>query len=131
MATGTRNIRTRLLVWLGSSLRITLYFCSGVGLSANAEEADLIDIGGALPTVIVDARYAGSHNFVGAPVDGYREAKVLLTKPAIEALSAVQARLAEFGLGLKVIVLSGRWIISCAGQVTLRIRGLKMSSIPA
>lgn len=102
MATGTRNIRTRLLVWLGSSLRITLYFCSGVGLSANAEEADLIDIGEALPTVIVDARYAGSHNFVGAPVDGYREAKVLLTKPAIEALSAVQARLAEFGLGLKV-----------------------------
>ena len=102
MATETGNSRTRLLVWLGSWLRITLYFCSGVWLSANAEEAGLIDIAEALPTVIVDARYAGSHNFVGTPVDGYRADKVLLTKPAIEALSEVQARLAEFGLGLKV-----------------------------
>lgn len=98
MVTETRNNRS----WLGSWRRISLFLFLASWLSANAEEAPLIDISSAVPTVVVDARYAGSHNFVGAPVDGYLEAKVLLTKPAIEALRSVQAGLAEFGLGLKV-----------------------------
>ena len=79
----------------------------GLGLvlacgSANADDVVLVDLGAAEPSVVIEARYAGSHNFVGVPIEGYLDAKVLLTQPAIEALSAVQATLVEFGLGIKV-----------------------------
>jgi D-alanyl-D-alanine dipeptidase len=36
------------------------------------------------------------------PIDGYQAARVYITRPAAEALAAVQAELASFGLGLKV-----------------------------
>lgn len=55
-----------------------------------------------VPGVVVDARYAGSNNFVGAPVDGYRAPRVVLSEAAATALRQVQVSLAPFGLGLKV-----------------------------
>ena len=90
--------------WLSIS-RIVLG--RGLGLvlacgSANADYVVLVDLGAAEPAVVIEARYAGSHNFVGVPIEGYLDAKVLLTQPAIEALSAVQATIVEFGLGIKV-----------------------------
>jgi len=47
-------------------------------------------------------RYAGTHNFVGARVDGYDKPVCLLTRPAAEALAQVQRDLAASGFGLKV-----------------------------
>lgn len=55
-----------------------------------------------VPGLVTDLRYAGSDNFVGAPVDGYEAARVVLTAQAAEALKAVQADLKPFGLGLKI-----------------------------
>ncbi|WP_029003736.1 M15 family metallopeptidase [Azorhizobium doebereinerae] len=52
--------------------------------------------------VIVDLRYAGAANFVGAPVDGYDAAKALLTRPAAEAVARVAADVARDGLVLKL-----------------------------
>lgn len=54
------------------------------------------------PAVAIDARYAGSDNFVGQPVEGYHANTVILTRPAAEALARVSEELAAFGLGLKV-----------------------------
>src|SRR5205807_1868602 len=45
---------------------------------------------------------AGSHNFVGAPVDGYQAPVCLLTRQAAQALAQVQRDLAAQKLGLKV-----------------------------
>ena len=56
----------------------------------------------AVPQVVVSARYAGSDNFVGAPVDGYRVPRVVLSTPAAYALLQASTALAPFGLGLKV-----------------------------
>jgi zinc D-Ala-D-Ala dipeptidase len=52
-------------------------------------------------TIIVEARYYGSHNFLGRPVAGYEAPLCLLTRQAANALAAVQADLLPFGLSLK------------------------------
>ena len=56
----------------------------------------------AIPDLVIELRYATPDNFVGQPVDGYRQAQAVLTAPAAEALAGVQAALRPFGLGLKV-----------------------------
>jgi zinc D-Ala-D-Ala dipeptidase len=62
----------------------------------------LVDIHSIAPSIVIDMRYAGDHNFIGHPIPGYLAPRCLLTKPAAEALAAVQSDLAKFGLGLKV-----------------------------
>lgn len=54
------------------------------------------------PTVRQDIRYAGSFNFLGRPVAGYRAGECILTERAARAIGAVQAELA--GRGLTLIV---------------------------
>jgi D-alanyl-D-alanine dipeptidase len=54
------------------------------------------------PGIELDVRYAGSDNFVGAPVDGYEEPLCLLSAPAARALARVQQDLEAEGLGLRV-----------------------------
>lgn len=49
----------------------------------------------------VDARYFGTHNFVGRRIDGYEAGKCLLTREAAAALAGVQRDLAPLGFGLK------------------------------
>ncbi|MGA7827396.1 MAG: M15 family metallopeptidase [Geobacteraceae bacterium] len=55
-----------------------------------------------IPDLSLDLRYAGSHNFVGEPIDGYRKQRFILTSAAAEALQKVQDELRLFGLGVKV-----------------------------
>jgi len=54
------------------------------------------------PGLIVEARYASSHNFVGRPIDGYDKPLCYLTRPAATALAQVVADLESRGLTLKV-----------------------------
>ncbi len=54
------------------------------------------------PTVLQDMRYTTEHNFVGRPVEGYRQPVCLLTRPAAEALGRAQAGLLRRGYALKV-----------------------------
>jgi zinc D-Ala-D-Ala dipeptidase len=54
------------------------------------------------PTIIQDIRYAGSHNFVGRPIKGYRAAECILSASAANALEKVQKMLAEKKLSLIV-----------------------------
>lgn len=63
---------------------------------------DIVDVREIEPAIRTDIRYAGSNNFVGAPVDGYEAAKCLLSRSAAEALARVQRELAPEGLGLLV-----------------------------
>jgi len=52
--------------------------------------------------LFVDLKYCTSDNFLGQPVDGYLAPRVIATRPAAEALHAVQDELRLFGLGLYV-----------------------------
>ena len=54
------------------------------------------------PTIIQDIRYAGSHNFVGRPIRGYRAAECILSLSAAKALATVQRKLADNKLSLIV-----------------------------
>jgi zinc D-Ala-D-Ala dipeptidase len=54
------------------------------------------------PTIAQDIRYAGSHNFVGRPIAGYRAAECILSDRAATALKTVQGVLAANKLSLIV-----------------------------
>lgn len=68
----------------------------------DARPDDFVSITDLDPTVVVELRYFGSHNFTGRPVPGYRAQKCLLTRPAAQALAAVQDDLRPYALSLKV-----------------------------
>jgi D-alanyl-D-alanine dipeptidase len=70
--------------------------------SALAMPEGFVDLADAVPAARAEARYATADNFVGRPVDGYLAPRVLLSRPAAEALARVAAELAPFGLGIKV-----------------------------
>jgi D-alanyl-D-alanine dipeptidase len=71
---------------------------AGVSLPA----VSLVDAATVVPGLVVDMRYAGSHNFVGRPIEGYRAPRCLLTQPAANALAEVARDLASRGLVIKV-----------------------------
>ncbi|HXQ83100.1 MAG TPA: M15 family metallopeptidase [Xanthobacteraceae bacterium] len=55
-----------------------------------------------VPGLVADMRYAGSHNFIGRPIDGYEAPHCLLTQAAADALADVARDLAARGLVIKV-----------------------------
>jgi D-alanyl-D-alanine dipeptidase len=70
--------------------------------TAQERSESFVDVANVVPGLIVDARYAGSHNFVGRPIDGYQAPRCLLTKAAAQALAGVAADVAQHGLVIKV-----------------------------
>lgn len=67
-----------------------------------AAAANLVDIRSLVPDIAEDIKYAGSDNFVGAPVDGYAAAKCLLLKPVAKALARVEHELRHHHQRLKL-----------------------------
>lgn len=89
-----------------SVIPVLLLTTVGLGGARPAFAADLppgfVDLATVAPTIAVDLRYAGSHNFIGEPIDGYARPRAVLTHPAALALRRVQEELAPFGLGLLI-----------------------------
>ncbi len=83
-----------------------LLLCAWMAILAAAGAADLppgfVYVDQVIPTIRLEMRYAGSHNFVGRPIDGYLRPKAILTREAAAALKQVQEELKPFGLGLKI-----------------------------
>src|SRR5580698_6204727 len=69
---------------------------------AQQRPADFVDAATVVPGLIVEMRYAGSHNFTGRPVDGYEAPHCLLTRAAADALAKVAEDLKPQGLVIKV-----------------------------
>ena len=74
----------------------------GQAAVAQDRPAAFVDAATVVPGLIVEMRYAGAHNFVGRPIDGYAAPRCLLTRPAAAALAAVARDLQPRGLALKV-----------------------------
>ena len=76
----------------------------GVTQTSLAQErpAAFVDTATIVPGLIADMRYAGAHNFVGRPIDGYQAPRCLLTEAAADALAAVARDLKPRGLMIKV-----------------------------
>jgi D-alanyl-D-alanine dipeptidase len=86
-------------VWAAAACCALLWLAPPAGAG---EAPELVDAARVVPGLVVEMRYFGHHNFVGRPVEGYEAPRCLLTRPAAEALAAVQAELGPLGLGLKV-----------------------------
>jgi D-alanyl-D-alanine dipeptidase len=89
-------------VFPSAMIAATLFACQQVAESPTDARQQFVSIAEVMPKAVLDARYFSSDNFVGARVDGYRNAVVLLSRPAAQALQRVQEELNAQGLGLKV-----------------------------
>ena len=81
-----------------------------------------VDAATVVDGLVVDMRYFGADNFVGAKIDGYEAPVCLLTRPAAAALARCSAICAA-GSGSRCSTATGRrarWRISCAGRATSR-----------
>ena len=90
--------------WRGLSRRHPVAAFAGPGYAQKRESLatenrpeDMVDLKSVAPSIIVDIRYAGPHNFVGRPIPGYDADKCLVTRPAAEAVASVQNKLTAFG----------------------------------
>jgi D-alanyl-D-alanine dipeptidase len=66
------------------------------------DAAGLVSIQTLVPDIDLDIRYAGHHNFTGAPVDGYDAPRCYLLRPAAEALARVETALRPQGYRLRI-----------------------------
>lgn len=80
---------------------LTIFALAGCAHASGGGAQPLVSIADVDPSIIVEARYFGDHNFVGRPITGYEAPKCLLTPEAARALAAVQAEVRQFGLSLK------------------------------
>lgn len=65
-------------------------------------ETGMVDIRTRVPDIDLDIRYAGSHNFVGSPIDGYAAPRCWLQREAADALARVEAALRAHGQRLRI-----------------------------
>ncbi len=72
------------------------------GAAAQERPAAFVDAATVVPGLVVEMRYAGSHNFVGRPIDGYQAPHCLLTRAAAAALAEAARDLGPRGLVFKV-----------------------------
>src|SRR4051794_20403912 len=88
--------------WARPAAVAVVIACVATVGSPHAAPDGFVDIAAVGADIVVDARYAGSDNFMGRPARGYGAARCLLTKPAARALADAQRDVAAFGLGLMV-----------------------------
>lgn len=81
---------------------LLLQSCSQPPEDQEDSRQSFVDIRESIPDIVLDVRYFSADNFVGTRVDGYRKAVILVSKQAAEALSEVQSKLHQQGLGLKI-----------------------------
>jgi len=68
---------------------------------AQEQPAAFVDAATVVPGLIAEMRYAGAHNFVGRPIDGYEAPRCLLSQAAAAALAEVARDVAQRGLHIK------------------------------
>jgi D-alanyl-D-alanine dipeptidase len=61
-----------------------------------------VDVQEVVPSLQLDIRYFGSHNFIGERIAGYNAPKCILTRESAAALAKAQKDLEPFSLSLKI-----------------------------
>lgn len=99
MTSAMKSVLVLLLAGLGSTAAAGEV---AVSKATRLADVDLVDVGALVANAQLEIRYAGSHNFVGAPVEGYLAPKCYLLRPAAEALAGVAADLRSEGYRLRL-----------------------------
>ena len=84
---------------------VFLLFASCVQKPVESPENDssaFVSLTDAVPDAILEIRYYGTYNFVGARIDGYEQPTALITREAGAALRAVSDELVAKGYRLKI-----------------------------
>jgi len=89
--------RNSLIMTFAAALAVTLSSPAAAQARPNA----FVDAATVVPGLMTDMRYAGPHNFVGRPIDGYQRPRCLLTQEAAQALADVARELAPRGFIIK------------------------------
>ena len=96
----------RKLTWVVLAIAIATPFIIKYLLSLQKfpelDSSGFVNLTDVVPDAIIEARYFGTYNFVGARIDGYLEPVVLYTREAAEALKAVSDDVKAQGYRLKV-----------------------------
>ena len=71
-------------------------------VKAEMQSSDFVNITDVVPDAILEIRYFGTYNFVGARIDGYEQPTALLTREAADSLRAVSDDLKAQGYRLKI-----------------------------
>ena len=66
------------------------------------DNSEFVNLTDAVPDAILEIRYFGTYNFVGARIDGYEQPTALLTKQAAKALKEVSDDVMSQGYRLKI-----------------------------
>ena len=99
----------QILCALGTLLLLAA--CGGKGSCPDSQEvplapeessADFVTLTDVVPDAILEIRYYGTYNFVGARIDGYLQPTALLTRRAADSLRAVSDDLKAQGYRLKI-----------------------------
>lgn len=69
---------------------------------ASALPPGFVWLDAARPEIAFEARYASADNFLGRPVEGYGEPRIVVSEAVAAGLARASADLAKDGLGLKV-----------------------------
>ena len=89
---------------LGLLMAAALVSCSPKkqAIAPELDSSGFVSITDVVPDVIIEARYFGTYNFVGARIDGYLEPTALLTRAAADSLRAVSDDVKKLGYRLKI-----------------------------
>ena len=71
-------------------------------VSPTDDSSQFVTLSEAVPDAILEIRYYGTYNCVGARIDGYEEPTALLTKQAAKALNEVSDDVMSQGYRLKI-----------------------------
>ena len=96
----------RKLTWIVLAIAIAtpfiIKYLLSLQKSPELDSSGFVNLTDVVPDAIIEARYFGTYNFVGARIDGYLEPVVLYTREAAEALRAVSDDVKARGYRLKV-----------------------------
>lgn len=76
--------------------------CAGAQVKHSDDSSGFVPITDVVPDVILEIRYFGTYNFVGARIDGYLAPTAWLTREAADSLKAVSDDLVKQGYRLKI-----------------------------
>ena len=71
-------------------------------VSTTDDSSQFVNLTDVVPDAILEIRYYGTYNFVGARIDGYEQPTALLTSKAAQALKAVSDDVRSQGYRLKI-----------------------------
>ena len=73
-----------------------------IAMSPTDDSSQFVTLTDAVPDVILEIRYFGTYNFVGARIDGYEQPTALMTRIAADSLKAVSDDVMAQGYRLKI-----------------------------